>query len=170
MTGNYIRVVVSGSSWMGNGFGSIESALHDIFTLADDEVIIVAFTVSGAIQAFFQEIVQLLEHSVRIRMLINRYDEQHESERATLSKLQQRYPGLFRLFSFVPDQQEADLHAKIILVDRRYALVGSANLSLRGLMDNHELALWVEGDALADITRAVDLLFKSAQTVAINPP
>lgn len=103
-----------------------------------------------------------------MRMLINRYEQQHESVKRELRDLQQRFPTLLQLFSFVPDDEEADLHAKIILVDRKYALVGSANLSLRGLMDNHEFALIVEGPPVADITRAVDMLFKSDQAFAVN--
>jgi phosphatidylserine/phosphatidylglycerophosphate/cardiolipin synthase-like enzyme len=168
MTENYVRVVVSGSSWMGSGFGSIESALHDLFNLANDEVIFIAFNVSGAIHEFFQQIEQLLERGIRIRMLVNRYDSQHESLKLYLGKLKRQFPDLLLLFSFMPDHNNADLHAKIILVDRKYALVGSANLSLRGLMDNHEFALLVEGNAVADVTRAVDLIFKSAQTLPVK--
>lgn len=105
-----------------------------------------------------------------MKILVNRYNEQHESVRAILRKLQLQYAGLLQIFSFLPHYEEADLHAKIILVDRKYALAGSANLSLRGLMDNHEPALHVEGNAVADITRAVDLLFQPPQTIAIPYP
>jgi cardiolipin synthase len=154
---------------MGSGFGSIESALHDLFVLADDEVVVVAYAVSGAAQVLFQQFEKLLEHGIRIRMLINRYEQQHESVKRELKNLQQRFPTLLQLFSFVPHDEESDLHAKIILVDRKYALVGSANLSLRGLMDNHEFALVVEGTPVADITRAVDMLFKSDQVFVVGP-
>lgn len=169
MTDNHIRVVVSGSSWMGNGFGSIESALHDLFNEAGDEVIVIAFAISSATQTLFKQFKKLLERGIRVRMLINRYEEQHESVKAELKKLQQQFPDLLQLFTFIPSDEEADLHAKVILVDRKYALVGSANLSLRGLMDNHEFALVIEGAAVADVTRAVDLLFKSIWTLAVNP-
>lgn len=168
MTKDRMSVVVSGSSWMGGGFGSIESALRDLFALANDEVVIVAYAISGAAPALFQQIELLLERGVRVRMLINRYNEQHESVQTALSKLQARSGQLLRIFSFLPQYEEADLHAKIVLVDRRYALVGSANLSLRGLMDNHEIALRVEGSAVADITRAIDLLFNSTQVLPIK--
>ena len=168
MTDNHIRVVVSGDSWMGGGFGSIESALRDLLHGADDEVIIIAYAISSATQTLFQQFKKLLERGTRLRMLINRYEEQHESVKAGLSKLQKQFPGLFQLFSFIPSHAEADLHAKIILVDRKYALVGSANLSLRGLMDNHELGLVVEGDTVADLTRAIDLLFKSHRVQAVS--
>ena len=168
MTDSRIRPVVSGSAWMGSGLRSIESALHDLFVLADDEVVVVAYAISSAAQTLFQQFEKLLAHGIRIRMLINRYEQQHESVKIQLKNLQQRFPGLLQLFSFVPRDEEADLHAKIILVDRKYALVGSANLSLRGLMDNHEFALIVEGTPVADITRAVDMLFKSDQAFVVS--
>ena len=163
-----IRSVVSGSAWMGSGFRSIESALHDLFILADDEVVVIAYAISGAAQTLFQQFEKLLEHGIRIRMLINRYEQQHESVKIQLKNLHQRFPTLLQLFSFVPHDEDADLHAKIILIDRKYALVGSANLSLRGLMDNHEFALVVEGPSVADITRAVDMLFKSDQVFVVD--
>ncbi len=165
-----IRVVVSGSSWMGSGLGSVESAIRDLFASADDEVIIVAYALSGATRALYQQFAKLLQRGIRIRMLINRYNGQHPSVQNELGQLQRQFPALLQLYSFVPPHSQADLHAKIIVVDRTYALVGSANLSLRGLMDNHELGLVLEGSVVSDIVRAVDLLLHSPQTFSVSAP
>lgn len=170
MTTGDIRVVVSGSSWMGGGSGSIDSALRSLFARASDEVIIVAYAISGATPALFQQVATLLQRGIRIRMLINRYDGQHSSVKRELEQLRHQFPVQLLLNSFVPSHSQADLHAKIIIVDRTYALVGSANLSLRGLMDNHELGLVLEGPAVSDIVRAVDLLLRSPQTVPVSAP
>jgi phosphatidylserine/phosphatidylglycerophosphate/cardiolipin synthase-like enzyme len=168
MTAGDIRVVVSGSSWMGGGSGSIDSAIRGLFATANDEVIIVAFAISAGARDLFQQFATLLQRGIRIRILINRYDGQHASVKNELGQLKQQFPGLLQISSFVPAHDQADLHAKAIIVDRTYALVGSANLSLRGLMDNHELGLVLEGAAVADIARAVDLLFRSPQTFAVS--
>jgi phosphatidylserine/phosphatidylglycerophosphate/cardiolipin synthase-like enzyme len=170
MTAGDIRVVVSGSSWMGGGSGSIDSAIRHLFSRSNDEIVIVAYTISGAAADLFQQFTMLLQRGIRIRMLINRYNELRHSVKDRLGQLQQQFPGLFRLYSFVPPHEQADLHAKIILVDRIYALVGSANLSLRGLMDNHELGLVLEGAAVAGIVRAVELLLHSPQVIAVPAP
>jgi cardiolipin synthase len=169
MTAGDIRVVVSGSSWMGGGFGAIESALRTLFARADDEVIIVTYAISGAATALFQLFSTVLQRGVRIRMLINRYNEQHQAVRNELERLQRQYPKLLQLYTFVPPHDQADLHAKIIIIDRKYALVGSANLSVRGLIDNHELGLVLEGAAVTDIARAVDRLLRSTQTIVVQP-
>jgi phosphatidylserine/phosphatidylglycerophosphate/cardiolipin synthase-like enzyme len=169
MTAGDIRVVVSGSSWMGGGFGAIETALRTLFNRADNEIIIVAYAVSSAAPALFQLFSEVLERGIRVRMLINRYNGQHPTVRNELEQLQRQYPGLLQLYSFVPPHDQADLHAKIILIDRKYALVGSANLSLRGLMDNHEIGLVLEGPAVTDIASAVDLILRSKQAVDVHP-
>jgi cardiolipin synthase len=59
------------------------------------------------------------------------------------------------------DEQEYDLHAKVIVADRKMALVGSSNLSRRGLLNNHELALFVEGKTVEQIASAIDKLLLS---------
>lgn len=161
MSEEHLRVVVSGSSWMGSGLGSIESALYRLFTRANDEIIIVAYAISSATPILFQQLTTVLQRGIRLRILMNRFPLQPPGVQQFFQSLQQGFPHLLQLFTFTPQSEEADLHAKIVLVDRYYALIGSANLSLRGLMDNHELGVVIEGAGAADIARAVDLLLAS---------
>lgn len=156
-----VRVVVSGSAWMGSGLGSIESALYQLFEQANDEVTIVAYAISNAATMLFQQLTALLQRGIRVRLLVNRFTRQPPGVQKQCHDLQRRFSNLMQVFSFTPQSDEADLHAKIILVDRKYALVGSANLSLRGLMDNHELGVVIEGAGAADIARAIDQLLAS---------
>src|SRR5690348_8907390 len=106
MTVSDIRVVVSGSSWMGGGFGSIESAIHDLFVKAGDEVIIVSYAISRANSVLFQLMAELLHRGIKLRMLINRYDNQHEAVRKELESLRQQFTKTMYLFSFVPQYEE----------------------------------------------------------------
>ncbi len=156
-----VRVVVSGSTWMGSGLGSIESALYRLFEQANDEVTIVAYAISSAAAMLFEQLITVLQRGIRVRLLINRFARQPASVQKQCRDLQRRFPSLVQVLSFTPQNDEADLHAKIVLVDRKHVLVGSANLSLRGLMDNHELGVVIEGAGAADIARAVDLLLAS---------
>lgn len=168
MTDENVRVVVSGSSWMGSGLGSIESALYRLFTQADDEVTIVAYAIGSTHTTFFQQLVPLLQRGVRVRLLINRFPLQLIQVQQHLLTLQQSFVHLFQIATFTPQSDEADLHAKIVIVDRTTALVGSANLSFRGLIDNHELGVIVTGTAAVEIAKAVDLLFASPRTSFIH--
>jgi phosphatidylserine/phosphatidylglycerophosphate/cardiolipin synthase-like enzyme len=156
-----LRVVVSGTAWMGTGLGSIESALYQLFTQANDEVIIVAYAVSTATPMLFQQLATMLQRGIRIRCLINRFFDQPQNMQQQFQRLQRNFPRFLEVYSFVPRNNEADLHAKIVIVDRHIALVGSANLSLRGLLDNHELGVVLEGSNALAVVKAVDQLFAS---------
>ena len=168
MSNEQVRVVVSGSGWIGGNSGSIETALHQLFTNAQDEVMIVAYAISGSIPVFFQYISASLQRGIRITLLINRYREQSSSAQKEIQALLHLYSPLFTVFSFVPGERNADLHAKVMIVDRQYALVGSANLSLRGLKDNHELDVFIEGQSANAIAKKVDQLLLSPLVVPVH--
>src|SRR2546423_775153 len=113
MTENKVRVVVSGSAWMGSGIGSIESALHDLFKKATNEVTIVAYAISGAATILFRKIEELLQRGIRLQLLIKRYSRQPSPVQQELAALQKNFSSLLQLFSFVPSNEGSDLHAKI---------------------------------------------------------
>jgi len=93
-------------------------------------------------------------------MIVNRLDEQAEHVVQELQRLQAIHP-YFELYSFESSDPLADLHAKTIVIDGEYAIVGSANISFRGLTTNHELALLVDGEAASQVAVAVEKLFAS---------
>lgn len=70
-----------------------------------------------------------------------------------------KYPHFF-LYDF-SSEGWSDLHAKVIVADRSKAVVGSSNLSRRGMLTNYELAVLVEGNAAVTVAKAVDRLFDS---------
>jgi len=161
MNQDQVRVVVSGSTWLGSGLGSIESALLEILESAKNEVLIVAYSIGNVANLFFETISKLLDQGVRVLIIVNRFDQQHPVVQQRLNHLSGKYRGLVKVLSYVPSREQADLHAKIIVVDRRTALVGSANLSLRGLADNHELGIVLTGRAVDDVVKAVEKLIHS---------
>lgn len=46
----------------------------------------------------------------------------------------------------------------MLIVDRRKAIIGSSNLSWRGLIANHETALMLEHGEVGTLARAFDVL------------
>ena len=104
-----------------------------------------------------------LDRGVRVSMVVNRLESQSVEATSRLRGFAGSYPH-FRLYDFARDPG-FDLHAKVVVVDRRMALVGSSNLSRSGLLNNHELAVLVEGLAAADVARALDLLVAGAALV-----
>lgn len=160
------QVVVTGLAWMGSGIGSIESAMERVFREAQHELLITSYAISNATDLMLDWFEAALARGVLIRMVINRIHEQPAEVVARLTNLHKMYPH-FYLYSFT-DEQGYDLHAKVIVVDRKMALVGSFNLSRRGLLNNHELALFVEGKSAEQVASAIDGLLLSPSISQIN--
>lgn len=158
-----VSVVVTGTVWMGGGIGSIESALERLFREAEQEIVLTAYTISSSTDRLFNWLETVLTRGVQVRMIINRLNTQPPEVVGRLHQLVSIYPH-FHLYNFV-SEGEGDLHAKAIVADRRLALVGSSNLSRRGLLTNHELAVLVYNVAAADVARALDLLCASQYAV-----
>ena len=72
----------------------------------------------------------------------------------------------FHLYDFLVEAGSS-LHAKAIVADHRAALIGSSNMSRRGLLANHELALLVDGPAAATAGRAMDALIESRLVIRV---
>lgn len=151
-----IRVLVSGLNWMGSGVGSIESAIERLLAEARNEILLTAYSIGNA-DRIFELLGSALARGVRVRMVVNRLSEQHESVQRRLERLRQKYPHFF-LLPFEPGEERGDLHAKVLVVDRQRALVGSSNLSYNGMVLNHELAVLIEGKEASEIARVIDRL------------
>jgi cardiolipin synthase A/B len=160
------RVVVTGRAWMGRGIGAIESALRELFAEASDEIALTAYSISTSQDRIFALLENALARGVKITMVVNRAASQPRSVIHGLRRLAIQFPHLRPLDYQSPDPR-ADLHAKAVVVDRRIALVGSSNLSHRGWVSNHELAVIVKGNSARDVARAIDRMTRDRNCVAI---
>ena len=58
----------------------------------------------------------------------------------------------------------SQLHAKIYLVDRKEAIVTSANLTKGGIEDNYEAGIWLnDPNVLKEICAFIDDLYQCSQ-------
>ncbi len=153
-----VQVVVSGLGWMGSGIGSIESAIQELLSDAQHEILLTAYSIGKADQ-IFDSMEAALSRGVRIRMIVNRLSEQIVPVQHRLRILEKKYPH-FTLHPFRPTDEHGDLHAKVIVVDRKRALVGSSNLSYNGMVVNHELAVLLDSDGADQVARAIDMFLR----------
>lgn len=154
---NGVTVAVTGLAWMGSGIGSIETSMESLFRESRQEILITAYAVSNAADMILNWMEGSLSRGVLIRFAINKLNEQPQGVARRLNELNQIFPH-FHLYTFQGDGDE-DLHAKVIVADRNSAIVGSSNLSRRGLHTNHELALIVKGQGAQAVAEALDKLF-----------
>ena len=162
---NDVSVVVTGTSWMGGGIGSIESALTALFKTAEQEIAITAYAVTTGADLLFQWLDSSLARGVLINIVVNRFEDQPVDVKAQFIHILKTYPH-FHLFNFL-DSDRGDLHAKVLVIDRKKALIGSSNLSRRGLVENHEIAVLVQGSVASTTAKILDRLFASRYVVRI---
>jgi len=157
------RVLVTGPAWMGAGIGSIETALKRLIGGAHDDIAITAYSISSSADPLFDWIEEALMRGVRVQLVYNKLSRLKSTTRSKLDTLSNGYSH-FHLYDFA-DKKTYDLHAKAIVADRIKAIVGSSNLSVGGILGNHEMAVLIEGPAALSVAKAIDRLLKSSYVI-----
>lgn len=158
------EIAVTGNRWMGKGTGSIWTLVREAFSKATNEIQIATYSITESSGEFFDLLDDALARRTRITMIINRFSSQPESVQERLLKLADKYRNLV-LRDFNPDDNREDLHAKLIVIDHSTALVGSANLTWKGMVMNHELMIKLSGKSANAIGELLDRLSKSCTPI-----
>jgi len=148
---------------MGNGIRSINSLLEESLPKAIAEVQIVAYRITKGSGEFLQWLAACLNRGLRVSLVINRFEKQSTTIKEQLLQLSHEFP-YFTLLDFCPEDASEDLHAKIIVIDRTKALIGSSNITWKGLVLNHELGVFIEGPTAARISGLIDTLERDQRT------
>lgn len=164
---NKVSIVVTGLAWMGGGIRSVESTIEDMLTNASDEIQVAAYMITGGAGEFLRLVQDCLHRGVRVTLIVNRLATQPEEIRTVIKDMARRFHH-FVLLDFHPKDEQEYLHAKIMVADRSTALVGSPNLSWRGLVLNHELAVVITGPAAAKIGSLLDALGRDPRTSVVK--
>ena len=167
MIDNELEIAVTGSGWIGQGTGSIKSLLKDVFSNVDNEIQIATYSITESRGEFFEMLDNELARKTRVLMIVNKLYEQDKNATTKLVSLASRYPN-FVLMNFQPEDDREDLHAKIIVIDHKTALVGSANLTFKGMVMNHELMVKFKGEPAHTVGSLVDRLSKHPECKRIN--
>lgn len=157
-----VRVVATGIEWLGGGVAAVERTMADLIASAEREVVLTAYSMTLGSERIWDEIERALGTGVRCTLLIDRYDDQDAAARGLVARLAATYEATLQVFDFVPTDERDGLHAKVIVVDREAALIGSANLSHRGMVSAHELSVVVEGPTAGRIVEQVERLLGSS--------
>lgn len=159
-----MTIVVTGTGWIGGGAGSIASALDEILTDARTEIHVSAFSFTSRADRPLAGIAEALDRGIEVRMVIDHLGNQTPSVQARLRRLARAHRHMY-LYDYIG---AGELHAKVVVADRRRALIGSSNLSQRGLMSNHELGVVVDGPDAASAAAMIDRLLRTALVVRVE--
>jgi phosphatidylserine/phosphatidylglycerophosphate/cardiolipin synthase-like enzyme len=158
---NRVSLVVTGLGWLGGGVQAIENALLGLVNGAEHELALAVYAMSPGPERLWAAIERAVDGGIRSTIIVDRLDEQNPAMCDWIHRLRSRHADTLRLVDFRGEDSNDHLHAKIVVADRRAAIVGSANLTAHGLLLAHELALLVEGPVAEEIAGRLDLLARS---------
>jgi len=149
-----IQILVTGSHFTGLGFRALEPVIKELVSCAKKEIQVAAYIFSSAALEFLTLLENALARGVMVTVIVNSLNKQPQSIRDFLLNLEKKYP-FARIVDF-HDPFGGQLHAKILVVDRKKAVVGSANFTWGGLVTNHEICVLIEGKTALDIAFLLD--------------
>ena len=131
----------TGNLLVETGVLSIENKLFELLDSTEHELYIVTYTVSSKPKLFWQKLNSLLDREVKIYFIMEGSLEHDRLALELLERLKNYWNFNFYIF-----KEETPLHAKLIVSDGTRAILGSANITGGGLIQNHEIAIYIEGE------------------------
>jgi len=162
-----VSVTVTGLGWMKVGVRSIWSVIEDMILDSSDEIQIAVYLVTSGAHDFLQLLRKSLQRGIKISFIVNSFSSQPQDIQEQFMELASNFQN-FILLDFSGSEREA-LHAKVIVVDRRVAFIGSSNLTWGGLTLNHEIGVRIEGSTAKKIADLMDCLARDQKTDRVDP-
>lgn len=155
-----VHIAVTGEILLGQGVRAIEGVLQDLFHEARESLHIAVYTISPSAIPLLKTLEIPLLRGVSVYLLVSSMEDLDPAVRNALAELREKFPAQFEIRDF--QRSGKVLHAKVIVADRKKALVGSANLSWSGLMNNIEIGVLIEGMTSWDLASLIDRLMEAA--------
>lgn len=156
-----ILIVATGQRFIGKGVRSFESVIEELIYSALREIHIAVYTISPSAYHIINLIKNKAEQGVRINILVNSLYNLDAGIKDSLTDLKKSFPEHVRIvnFSDLKKPGEGDFHAKVLVIDRKKALIGSANLSCGGTIRNYEIGVLLEDEVVWYLAALLDEFF-----------
>ena len=151
-----VELLVTGLHFIRAGVRAIEPVLEEIIMQAEKEIHMIAYIITPSALPILNLIEKAVAKGVKFTMVVNNLQSQNTIIVSKLNSIMERFPHV-RIVDFT-DPENGQLHAKVVIADRRRAVIGSANLSWGGMYSNHEIGLLVEGEVAWKLAEIIDSL------------
>ncbi len=156
-----IQFVGTGPAFLKQGIRAMEPVMEELLTSAKKEIHVAAYVFTPQAAHILNLIEEALVRGIEVTVVVNNLEGQENPIKDHLKRLQEQFRG-FHLFDFAY-RRKGQLHAKVIVTDRSRGLVGSANFTWSGLIENHELGVLVEGEVCWKLAQLIDSLAESVE-------
>jgi len=170
--GSVEKLASSGMLWSGGMTTDIRSLFFKSLKSARSSITISAFSMGHSnsdVIEFFEIIHNKLIGRKKVMIIVNDDDNLKPYSRTKLLMFQEKYPDNFTLRLFDPKRsgKNMNLHSKITIIDRKFALIGSANISRQALEHNYELMIKISGKSVSKID---DMMIRLSQSIESGDP
>lgn len=101
----------------------------------------------GGPEAVLQSLVAAAARGVRVEAILESNHENDDLDRNNVETARRLRERGIRVCLDAPDRQT---HTKLVVIDRRYVLIGSHNLTQSALKYNREASVWIDSVPLAE--------------------
>lgn len=155
------EIVATGPELISLGYRAIEPAIEEMLHNAKSWIHIMSFVFTPSAMHILDLLEVAAQKGVNIKLVINRLERQDRGIKDRLKQLKATYPDYFTLADF-SDPNNRQLHAKVMVIDRKIAFVGSANLSWGGMTSNYEIGIIVHDSGAWQLANLIDSFAKHA--------
>jgi phosphatidylserine/phosphatidylglycerophosphate/cardiolipin synthase-like enzyme len=153
---NDAQVLVTGRHLAGPGLRAIGPVLQDLILSAQNELHLMAYLMTESAAPLVDLLESALGRGIKVTLVLNDFPGNSAEMMSRLRSLRQRH-GRAIIVTY-SEGEGGPLHAKVLVADRRRAVVGSANLSWGGMVTNNEVALLVEDSSAWVLATLIDRL------------
>lgn len=150
-----ITLLATGDRLVGSRARSFDAVIRELMLEARREIQLVTYRFDRSALPLLDLLEQAAARGVSVLIAVSDIPAQPPEIRRRLGEMSRR-PRI----RVVDCRQKTGslVHAKVLVADRERAIIGSANLTWGGLVDNHEIGVLIEGEEAWDIARMVDAL------------
>ncbi len=162
------KIASSGMIWSGEMTTDIRSLFFKSLESARSSITISAFSMgheNSDVKEFFKIIQNKLVGRKKVMIIVNDDENLKKFSRTKLLLFSEKFPENFTLRLFDPTrrgEKHMILHSKLTIIDRKFALVGSANISRQALEHNYEMMIKISGKSVSMMD---DMMIRLSQAI-----
>ncbi len=164
MTREIASISASGALWVGYEASNIVDTVFDSLKQARTSIQISAFSLGRdnfEMKTFFDIIQDQINAGCYVQFIVNDLEGSTIGDFSRQKLIAFQKFSNFDLFNFQIKHKYGSLHAKIIVIDRKFALIGSPNISKNAMNYNYEIMLKINGNSVSKIANMLDVLARS---------
>ena len=136
------------------GIRSTEPSMLELISNAEDELQILSYAITSGANKILLAIEEALARGIKLTFVLNSNEEMSDRIIDSLTKMKNTFE--YSKVYFFDSSVNADLHAKIMVADRKVAIVGSSNLTSKGLVWNLEIGFLIEDKSIWKLSEVID--------------